>query len=85
MERRSSGSATGTNHVNQGNSEVGGVSSDGSPSNILTPGGGVPAGILARAGDGQGPCGGCKEGRGEDREGTHCFFGGREEGNERKE
>jgi len=81
MERWSNKSAMGTDHVNQGNGEVGRVSSDGSPSDILTPGGGVPAGILARAGNGQGPRGGCKEGCGEDGEGTHCFlFGGKEEG-----
>jgi hypothetical protein len=75
MERRSSGSTIRTNHVNQGNSEVGGVSSDDIPSDTLTPLAGVPGGTFGGGGDGYSPRGGYKEGCGEDGEGTHYRLG----------
>ena len=44
-----------TNHVDQNNGEVGGVGGDGRPFTILRPDAGIPSGILARIGNGQGP------------------------------
>jgi len=64
----------GTNHVDQDDGEVAGVSSDGIPSNILRSLGSIPRCTLGGVGDGQGVCGsGKEEGGGKDGEGTHCF------------
>jgi len=71
---RLGGNATETNHVNQDDGEVGGVSADGTPGDGLGPLAGIPGGILARAGDGEGQGGGSEEeGSGEGGEGTHDF------------
>ena len=73
-----------TNHVNQDDGEVGGVSGDGTPRNGLRLLAGIPGGILARAGDGEGQGGSSEEeGCGEGGEGTHHFGwegAGREKG-----
>ena len=73
-EHHLGGNATETNHVNQDDREVGGVSGDGSPRDSLAPRASIPGGTLSRTGDGKGQSGGGKEeGGGEAGEGTHCF------------